>query len=40
MSLSSRYVLDHGQNPVELIGPVNEIAQEKIAMQRAFWAGR
>jgi tRNA(Arg) A34 adenosine deaminase TadA len=40
MSLSSRHVFDHGQKPVELIGPVAEIAQETIAMQRAFWAGR
>jgi tRNA(Arg) A34 adenosine deaminase TadA len=40
MSVSSRYVFDHGQKPVELIGPVTEIAQETIAMQRAFWAGR
>ena len=40
MSVSSRYVFDHCQKPVELIGPVAEIAQETIAMQRAFWAVR
>ncbi|MDM0046786.1 nucleoside deaminase [Variovorax dokdonensis] len=40
MSVSSRYVFDHCQKPVELIGPVEEIAQETIAMQRAFWAQR
>lgn len=40
MSVSSRYVFDHCQKPVELIGPVAEIAQETIAMQRAFWAAR
>ena len=40
MSVSSRYVFDHCQKPVELIGPVVEIAQETVAMQRAFWATR
>ncbi len=40
MSVSSRYVFDHGQKPVELIGPVPEIAAETIAMQREFWSRR
>jgi len=40
MSVSSRYVFDHCQKPVDLIGPVAEIAEETIAMQRAFWAAR
>jgi len=40
MSVSSRYVFDHCQKPVELIGPVTEVAAETIAMQRAFWAQR
>jgi len=40
MSVSSRYVFDHCQKPVELIGPVVEIAQETVEMQRAFWATR
>ena len=40
MSVPSRYVFDHCQKPVELIGPVPEIAEETIAMQRAFWASR
>ena len=40
MSVSSRYVFDHCQKPVELIGPVAEIAPETIAMQRDFWAKR
>ena len=40
MSVPSRYVFDHCQKPVELIGPVPEIAEETVAMQRAFWASR
>jgi len=40
MSVSSRYVFDHCQKPVELIGPVVEIAHETVAMQRAFWGTR
>jgi tRNA(Arg) A34 adenosine deaminase TadA len=40
MSVSSRYVLDHGQKPIELIGPLPELAAETIEMQRAFWAER
>ena len=40
MSVDSRYVFDHCQKPVELIGPVPEIAAETVAMQRAFWASR
>ncbi|MEN3113379.1 nucleoside deaminase [Uliginosibacterium paludis] len=40
MSVPSRYVFDHCQKPVELIGPVDEVAEETIAMQREFWASR
>ena len=40
MSVPSRYVFDHCQKAVELIGPVPEIAAETIELQRAFWAGR
>jgi tRNA(Arg) A34 adenosine deaminase TadA len=40
MSVSSRYVYDHCQKPVELIGPVPEIVAETAEMQRAFWASR
>lgn len=40
MSVSSRYVFDHGQKPVELIGPVDEIVPEVVAQQRAFWSRR
>jgi tRNA(Arg) A34 adenosine deaminase TadA len=40
MSVSSRYVFDHCQKPVDLIGPVPEVEDEILAVQRAFWAGR
>ncbi|RZL55270.1 MAG: nucleoside deaminase, partial [Variovorax sp.] len=40
MSVDARYVFDHGQKPVELIGPVPEVVEETVAMQRAFWSHR
>ena len=40
MSVPARYVFDHCQKPVELIGPVPEIAAEVLAVQRAFWSQR
>ncbi|MBC5781885.1 nucleoside deaminase [Ramlibacter sp. USB13] len=40
MSVPARYVFDHCQKPVELLGPVPEIAGEVLAVQRAFWSQR
>jgi len=40
MSVPSRYVFDHCQKPVTLIGPVDEVHDEIAALQRAFWAHR
>ncbi|MGY4830640.1 nucleoside deaminase [Sphaerotilaceae bacterium SBD11-9] len=40
MSVASRYVFDHCQKPVDLIGPVPEIVPEVVALQRSFWAAR
>lgn len=40
MSVPSRYVFDHCQKPVELIGPVPEIVPEVVALQRSFWSTR
>lgn len=40
MSVSSRYVFDHCQKPVDLIGPVEEVEEEILAVQRAFWSSR
>jgi tRNA(Arg) A34 adenosine deaminase TadA len=40
MSVSSRYVFDHCQKPVALIGPIPEMEGEIAAQQQAFWAQR
>ena len=40
MSVSSRYVFDHGQKPVDLIGPVPAVMDEVLALQKAFWSAR
>ena len=40
MSVSSRYVFDHCQKAVDLIGPVPEVAAEVLALQTAFWKRR
>lgn len=40
MSVVSRYVFDHCQKPVELIGPVPEIIPEVVALQRELWKNR
>lgn len=40
LSVPARFVFDHGQKAVELIGPVPAIVAETVAMQRAFWSRR
>ena len=40
LSVPSRYVFDHCQKPVDLIGPVPEIVPDVLALQRRFWALR
>lgn len=40
LSLPSAYVFSHSPKPVKLIGPVPEVVEETLAMQRAFWAQR
>lgn len=37
MSVSSHYVYAHGQKPVELIGPVEELIEETWQLHRDFW---
>ncbi|MFA5172139.1 MAG: nucleoside deaminase [Sulfuriferula sp.] len=37
MSVPSRYVFDHCQKSVELIGPIEEIVEETIQLHRQFW---
>jgi tRNA(Arg) A34 adenosine deaminase TadA len=40
MNLPARYVFDHCQKPVDLIGPVAAVQDEVLALQRGFWASR
>jgi tRNA(Arg) A34 adenosine deaminase TadA len=40
MCVPSSYVFEHCQKPVELIGPVEEVEEEIMRVQRAFWAAR
>jgi len=40
MSVPSRYVFDHCQKPVDLIGPVPDMEAEIADLQRRFWATR
>lgn len=40
MSVSSRHVFDHGQKPVDLIGPVPEMETEIADLQARFWSNR
>lgn len=40
LNLPSHQVFSQGQKPVRLIGPVQEVAAETIALQRDFWRQR
>ena len=40
MDVPSRFVFDHCQKPVDLIGPVAAVQDEVLALQRRFWAMR
>ena len=40
LNLPARQVFASGQKPIELIGPVEQIVAETVAMQRGFWARR
>ena len=40
MDVPARYVFDHCQKSIELVGPVPEIAGEVLAVQQAFWSQR
>lgn len=37
MSVTSRYVFDHGQKRIDLIGPVDEMVPEILAQHQNFW---
>lgn len=40
MSLPAHEVFRHGQKPITLIGPLTELEEETLALQRDFWATR
>ncbi|GAA4335589.1 nucleoside deaminase [Variovorax defluvii] len=40
LSLPCREVFARGQKPIEVIGPVPEVAEEMIATHRGFWEQR
>jgi tRNA(Arg) A34 adenosine deaminase TadA len=37
MSVGAKYVFDHGQKPVNLIGPVDEVEAEVASLHQGFW---
>jgi hypothetical protein len=37
MKVSSRYVFDHCQKRVDLVGPVTEVEEEVMQVQHRFW---
>jgi len=40
LSLPCRDVFARGQKPIEVIGPVDEVASEMVATHRGFWESR
>ena len=40
LSLPCREVFARGQRAVEVIGPVEAVAEEMVATHRGFWQGR
>lgn len=40
MSVSAAYVFTHGQKNIELIGPIMELEQEMVQLQKDFWSSR
>ncbi len=37
MSVSSRYIVEHGQKPIDVIGPVAAVREEIGALHQTFW---
>jgi tRNA(Arg) A34 adenosine deaminase TadA len=37
MSVGAKYVFDHGQKPISLIGPISEVEAEIAALHGGFW---
>ncbi|HHG8774806.1 TPA: nucleoside deaminase [Raoultella planticola] len=40
MSIPASYIFSHGQKAISLVGPVAEIEDETLALQREFWLTR
>ncbi|MFK3704738.1 tRNA(Arg) A34 adenosine deaminase TadA [Raoultella sp. BIGb0138] len=40
MSIPASYIFSHGQKTISLVGPVAEIEDETLALQREFWLTR
>ena len=40
MSVSAEYDFAHGQKNIELIGPITELEQETVQLQKDFWSSR
>jgi tRNA(Arg) A34 adenosine deaminase TadA len=38
MNVGARYIFDHGQKSIDLIGPVDEVFPEVVAMHEVFWS--
>lgn len=37
LSVSCRYVFEHGQKPIEVVGPVAALDEEISALHKSFW---
>ena len=37
LNVPSRHVFTHGQKAIEVLGPVNEVEQEIVALHETFW---
>lgn len=37
LSISAKYVFDHGQKPIRLYGPVPELEDEILGLHKGFW---
>jgi tRNA(Arg) A34 adenosine deaminase TadA len=37
LSVSARYVFDHGQKPIRLYGPMADVETETLALHKEFW---
>lgn len=40
LDISAHYVFSHGQKPVKVVGPVEDVIEETARMQHDFWSQR